>query len=388
MTNEPTSKRTKICPTCGTRVSEDAARCLVCGTDFSAAEPASRPRPSVRGSRMPEMTLSLPAVIGLLIVFLAIGGGIVYFATNQGGQAAAAPPTTTPTITLTPTATITPTPVTPTVTNTPQPTATPQSYRVQLGDTCSSIAFSFGVSIQSIVLLNDLPATCDTLFEGQSLQIPYPTPTVTPQPSATLSEAESTEAACEKIDYTIQDDDNLSKISANYRVPIAVLKEYNGLVNDVVRSGQRLVIPLCERQLSNVTPTPTIPPPYPAPNLLLPADGTAFTSVDFPITLQWAAVGTLRENEAYAVSLVIVTGGEDRRLVEYVTDTKLLVPANFLPTVNTPHVIRWWVFSVRQTGNDADGNPVWEPAGAISDPRVFTWTGAAAQPAPEATPTP
>ncbi len=387
MNRESTSKRTKVCPTCGTRLSEDATRCLVCGTELSVADTGPRPSPAVRGSRMPEVTLSLPAVLAMLVVFIAIGGGLVYFALRQPGQAAALPDTPTPTVTLTPTATITPTPVTPTVTNTPQPTPTPQTYRVKLGDTCSSIAFSFGVSIQSIVLLNDLPASCDTLFEGQPLQIPYPTPTVTPQPSATLSAAEATEAACEKIDYTVQDNDSLSRISADYRVPIAVLKEYNGLVNDVVRSGQRLVIPLCERQLSNVTPTPTIPPPYPAPNLLLPADGAPFTSVDFPISLQWAAVGTLRENEAYAVNLVIVTGGQEQRLVEYVTGTNYLVPASFLPTVDTPHVIRWTVVTVRQTGTDNDGNPIWEPAGAVSDPRVFTWTGAAAG-IIEATPTP
>ncbi len=320
---------------------------------------------------MPQVTLSLPAVLGLLVVFISIGGGLVYFALRQPGQAAALPDTTTPTITLTPSPTITP---------------TPQTYRVRLGETCSDIAFNFGVSIQSIVLLNDLPAACDTLFEGQTLQIPHPTPTVTPQPSATLSAAEATDAACEKIDYTVQDNDSLSRISANYLVSIAVLKEYNGLVSDVVRSGQRLVIPLCERQLTNETPTPTIPPPYPAPNLLLPADGTAFTSVDFPISLQWAAVGTLRENEAYAVNLIVVTGGEEQRQVEYVTGTSYLVPAGFLPTVNTPHVIRWTVVTVRQSGTDDDGNPIWEPAGAVSSPRVFTWTGAAAE--IEATPTP
>jgi hypothetical protein len=55
--------------------------------------------------------------------------------------------------------------------------------------------------------------------------------------------------------------------------------------------------------------------------------------------------------------------------------------------VDTPHVIRWTVVTVRQTGTDNDGNPIWEPAGAVSDPRVFTWTGAAAG-LVEATPTP
>jgi hypothetical protein len=49
-------------------------------------------------------------------------------------------------------------------------------------------------------------------------------------------------------------------------------------------------------------------------------------------------------------------------------------------------VIRWWVLTVRQTGTDDDGNPIWDTAGAVSVPRVFTWTSSGE--APAATPTP
>jgi hypothetical protein len=49
-----------------------------------------------------------------------------------------------------------------------------------------------------------------------------------------------------------------------------------------------------------------------------------------------------------------------------------------------PHIIRWWVLTVRQTGTDEDGNPIWEPAGAASAQRDFIWTGAGSA----ATPTP
>ncbi|HSO27854.1 MAG TPA: hypothetical protein VLS48_07265, partial [Anaerolineales bacterium] len=109
MTTEKASTPTKLCPTCGTRVSEDAARCLVCGADLNAAsEGGSRPvRPSVQGSRMPELTLSLPAALGLLALFLSIGAVLVYFAMSQTGGAATAmlAETLTPTATLTETAT-------------------------------------------------------------------------------------------------------------------------------------------------------------------------------------------------------------------------------------------------------------------------------------------
>jgi LysM repeat protein len=131
---------------------------------------------------MPEVTLSLPVVLGLLVLFLSIGAVLVYLALNRTPATSDAPtPTPTPAITDTPTTT--PTPVTPTMTWTPEPSPTPFEYTVKLGDTCGSIAFAFKVSIQSIVLLNNLPADCSTLYEAQKLLIPPPTPTATPQPT-------------------------------------------------------------------------------------------------------------------------------------------------------------------------------------------------------------
>jgi LysM repeat protein len=389
MSPENSTNPTKLCPTCGTRVSVDAARCLVCGTDLSGIvrTPMARlpkSQPVVQGSRMPEITLSLPAVLGLLALFLTIGAILVYFALSRV-SAAAGEPTPSPTPTITGTATITPTPPTPTATWTPEPSATPFEYTVKLGDTCGLIAYSFKISVQSIVLLNNLPADCSTLYENQKLKIPQPTPTATPQPTSTLNSAEATEAACQKVDYTVQESDTLSGISFNYNVPADAIREYNGLVNDVVRFGQKLLIPLCQQNATaGPSPTPTLPPPYPAASLLLPQDGAPFGASDPVITLQWASIGALRPGESYAVSIEDITDGEGRKLVSYVADTKFIVPDDFLPNDRTPHVIRWWVVPVRQVGTDNDGNPIWDTAGAVSQPRVFSWSGVGGA----ATPTP
>jgi LysM repeat protein len=387
MSLEKSSKPTKLCPTCGTRVSEDSARCLVCGSDLTGGEKPGVAPKVVQGSQMPNITLSLPAVIGLFALFLAIGAILVFFAMRQV-EARSALPTRTPTITVTATATITPTPSTPTPTFTPLPSATPSSYKVKLGDTCGAIAFRFNVSIVSIVQQNNLSADCTPLFEGQPLQIPAPTPTLTPQPSATPGAAEQTLAACKTQNYTVQEKDTLSSISLAYAVPIDAIKEYNGLVNDTVRFGQKMTIPLCKQnRVRGATVTPTLPPPYPAPNLLLPADGAAFLQPDDLPTLQWASVGTLRTNEAYAVTIEDVTAGSGKT-VQYVADTKLIVPVALRSADPVPHVYRWSVIPVRQVGSDKEGNPLYDPAGAASAPRVFAWVGGPGGGAPQVTPTP
>ena len=209
---------------------------------------------------------------------------------------------------------------------------------------------------------------------GNTLLIPQPTPTPPPLPTATLSEIDLTEAACTKISYTVSSGDTLSSIARNYNVSIESIKQWNGISSDVVYEGQNITIPLCERlPTAGPTPTATLPPPYQAPALLLPVDGAPFTTANDTISLQWASVGTLRENEAYAVTVEDVTQGEGRKLVEYVTDTKFIVPASFRPNDLVPHIIRWFVLAVRQTSTGDDGQPIYDPAGDVSTPRTFIW---------------
>ncbi len=174
MTQEPSSQKTQVCPTCGTRLSESATRCPVCGTDLTGKAKAGTPKrseSSVEAARMPEVTFSLPVALGLLALFLVVGAVVVFVALNTGvgGVGKIAYPTTIPTGTETPTDS-------PTPTDTPLPTAQPTftveapfTYTVAGSDTCSGIAYQFGVSVNSIIILNDLAATCP-LSVGQKLK--------------------------------------------------------------------------------------------------------------------------------------------------------------------------------------------------------------------------
>ena len=332
---------------------------------------------------MPEITLSLPMALGALVAILLIGALIVYLILSSGvsGTTLTPPtevgtPTETATITPTPTQTLAPTAI---PSETPLP---PIDYTVRSGDTCGGLAVAFSVSVQSIVIENKLPASC-IISVGQQLKIPYPTSTPKPPPTEIPNEATQTAQACEKVTYTVQANDSLSSISLNYNVPQDAIKFYNGLASDNVLLGTTIIIPLCERFATpGPTPTATLPPPYPAANLLLPPDGAAFTLANDVVTLQWAGIGTLSDNEAYQVTIEDVTSGQGRRLTEHVTDTKYIVPTTFRPNDNLAHVIRWWVTTVRQNGVDEQGQPVYDPAGATSEKRVFTWVGVAIEGTP------
>ena len=328
---------------------------------------------------MPEVTLSLPAAIGVIAVVLIVAAVIMFFVLRTGaGGGTALTPAESPTPTVTPTASQPPTATQP---PTDIPTATPQppfEYTVAVGDgSCSQLAFNFGVSVQSIIITNNLPSTCP-ISVGQVLKIPYPTPTIPPPATSTSLPVDATKNACETVPITVQDGDTLSSISLNYAVPMSAIKEFNGLTTDNVFVGSNLLIPLCMRAATpGPTPTATIPPPYPASNLLLPADGAAFTLANDVVTLQWASVGVLRDVEAYQITVEDVTANQTRRLTDYVTDTKYIVPTSFRPKDNVAHVLRWWITPVRQSGSDEQGQPIWVASGAVSEKRVFTWVGVA-----------
>jgi len=376
----PETTSTKLCPTCGTRLTENATRCVVCGSEFNATpKPKTKTEKAVQGARMPVVTLSLPVALAILAGFLVIGAGALYF-TLQGTHQIQAPtaipsPTITATITSTPTETLVPTD-TPTLT--PQP---PVIYTVQAGDSCGAIASLYNSTVGAIISMNSLNSTCTNLAIGQKIKVPLPTPTQLPPATATLEPASATRAACETVVYTVQANDTLSTIAATYGISIQAIKDWNGLSTDIAMLDQKLTIPLCMRAATpGPSPTPTTPPPYQAPNLLLPANGAPFTLANDTVTIQWASIGTLRNNENYQVTIEDVTSGTGRKLVAYVTDTKFIVPVTFRPQDSMSHVLQWSVVTVRQTGSDDQNNPIWTIAGAASPSRTFTWTGSAIAP--------
>ena len=135
--------------------------------------------------------------LGALVAILLIGALVVYLILSSGVSGTTlAPPseagtaTETATITPTSTATLAPTAI---PSFTPQP---PLDYTVRDGDTCLGLSVAFSVSVQSIVIENQLPASC-VISVGKVLKIPYPTATPAPPPTDIPNAATQTAQACE-----------------------------------------------------------------------------------------------------------------------------------------------------------------------------------------------
>jgi len=184
------------------------------------------------------------------------------------------------------TATFTPEPATATPTHTPLPTE-PAIYHVQPGDTVSTIAEKFGVSMDELRTLNNL--TNDVIYPDQELIIPglaafTPTPvlpataTNTPYPSTIIT-------------HTVARGDTLGGIALRYKVSVEAIQNANDISDETIFVGQVLQIPIpvtpSPTPKVSATPTPkTTVTPTPTPKITVTATPTATLAPSATVTLQ------------------------------------------------------------------------------------------------------
>ncbi len=334
----------------------------MCGAsllDQGEREPEAR-----KAGRIPHWVGSI--VVGLLAVGIMAGGGVGVYR-----LLAVEPEPETPTPVVTPSATPTAT-VTPTPTDTPLPTNTPtpiprQTHTVEEGETMSDIAKAYRVRAEQILALNP-GVDLELIRPGQVLLIP---------------------PAREEGGFTVhvvREGESLGRIAQGYGVPLSVLSVANDLrsQDDAIRTGQSLIIPL-------TTPTPTPTPQadidvaapqallYPAPPLLYPPDGTAFSDEE-PVLLQWASVSLLRTGEWYELSISQPARGVVSEIIR-TRATAWRVPLELLEkaTADVPE-LRWQVRVVRETEPG-----LYEQVSTPSVVRCFSWRGLSPTASPTAT---
>jgi LysM repeat protein len=314
-------------------------------------------------------------------------------------------------------ATVTPMP--PTATETPTPG--PCYQTAQQGDTVYGMAIRCGhidMAVVDLILQINHMDSATQLQLGQTLEIPWPTPTPGGEPTETPSDSGGgneqsaivpTEenrvnefgtpdalAKYENIEptlrpgqswHTIQPGETIMGIAYAYDTTVELLSQINPEIpflqcdygeryggpncSVMLYEGQRLRVPVA---VPTITPTPTpavrteTPTPTPtfnAPYLLTP-DADAHFGADQMITLRWGGTGTLATNERYVVHVRDLDTGQE--YVAAVADTTYILPGGWQPDDRNRHEFEW-VIAIGVI--DAQFDVVSEDH--ITEPRRFTW---------------
>jgi hypothetical protein len=233
---------------------------------------------------------------------------------------------------------------------------------------------------------------------AEALQVGYvlliPPGTVTPTSTPTRDPSLPTPTQGDFIVHIVERGDTLGSIAEQYEVSVEAVRESNpdqlSTESDEIFAGQTLVIPLgtpVPRGTATVDPlaTATPIPLYPAPALLVPADGVVIAGTELPLMLQWASVSMLAEDEWYEVTILF----EEDELQRFRTRaTVWRVPFDLLlPSGEGTLEFRWQVRVVREA-RDAYGELIYERAGDAGEVRTFMWIRPTSTPTPTAASTP
>jgi LysM repeat protein len=129
------------------------------------------------------------------------------------------------------------------------PVITPASasstrYTIVRGDTISSIAARFGVTVSAVLSANGLAMT-SIIYAGRTLTIPSSSaPSATAVVAMTPVVSTAPAAGSPTGSYTIKSGDTMSAIAARFGVSISSLLSANGLsLSSIIYSGRTLAIP-------------------------------------------------------------------------------------------------------------------------------------------------
>ena len=122
---------------------------------------------------------------------------------------------------------------------TPTQPSSGAEYVVAQGDTFSTVAKKFHVSVKAIEEAN--PSVEPTKLKiGQTIHIPAPT--VAAAGSSTASGTADTTSGAQT--YVVKSGDSLSKIAGEFAVTVKALRSANNLTTDKIVVGQKLKVPV------------------------------------------------------------------------------------------------------------------------------------------------
>jgi LysM repeat protein len=120
---------------------------------------------------------------------------------------------------------------------TPTPVAAPQEYAIQKGDTYSSIAPKFGITVKALQAAN--PSVDPAKLQiGKKILIPAPLAAPTTSGGGTVVDTASGETV-----YTVKSGDTLGKLATEFHTTVKAIQSANGLTDTRIKVGQKLKIP-------------------------------------------------------------------------------------------------------------------------------------------------
>lgn len=140
------------------------------------------------------------------------------------------------------------------------PAPSPNHYRIRSGDSLSTIASQFGVSVSDLRKWNNLRSS--RIRAGNFLLVRPPSGTLasaSPEPATSVSRPSSSPSGSGR--YTVRRGDTLGGIAERYGTSAAKLRAWNGIRGSTIRPGQELIV----RQSASGT-RPTSPGGGPAPS--------------------------------------------------------------------------------------------------------------------------
>ncbi|MBN1249287.1 MAG: LysM peptidoglycan-binding domain-containing protein [Anaerolineae bacterium] len=193
-----------------------------------------------------------------------------------------------------------------------EPTATAAAFllhTVRSGDTLSTIAEAYGISVSELRVANDIPDDSESIQVNQVLTIPRNTPTPEPEP-------------------------------------------------EVVTEVEATAVPALTS--------------YQAPAMLYPPDGAIFMGPDNVIALQWASIGILEDREYYEIELIVPTSEGTTTVRDYVRSTAWRLPSELFPTAEIEDpTFSWRIIVVRQVTEGPDSD--YKIISQTGRRRSFTW---------------
>jgi hypothetical protein len=266
--------------------------------------------------------------------------------------------------------------------------------------------------INQVVEINGLEDP-SRIQAGQTLEIPWPTPTLDPNAIAT-EEVGDTGLSVAGVDlygggdvaapmglspeptetlqpgvmwHRVVKDENIIIIAYNYGANVEILSQLNPEIPfaqcdfGLDAGGAACTVPIFEGQMIRVpaptatptlsptpsgseTPTPTITPTFNAPSALSPNNRASFGK-DNLITLRWVATGTLAAGQAYRVEVTDQSTGS-----YYSANTQelfFILPEGWQGQDNQQHEYLWRVSVINSSNPDS---PIY-----TTDARTFRWQG-------------